>query len=114
MTALRCKPGDIAMIIGPPGDLAIGAYVDVLQRAPDHPEEHLPAWMCKVHSRMTCTTIVTIRLPFFAGGEIRRMRTGYTEPGDVVCICDCYLQPLRPPAKTKDVPAPPVELELLT
>lgn len=99
---LRCKPGDIAVIIS--GTIDDGTFVDVVKRCPDHPLTGQPAWFCKVHRSMLCTKAASI-FGWIIYKDVR------VKPGATICICDIWLKPIRPPAAPVSTPAPPVEKE---
>jgi hypothetical protein len=98
--ALRCRPGDIAVVLSGDG---CGAFVDVLQRSPDHPLSGEAAWECRIKAPMLVTIV-----------DMKRRRIVdklVIQPGETAMFVDSSLQPIRPPAPPTAIPAPPIELE---
>lgn len=91
--SLRCKPGDLAVIIGAKNPENNGVFVDVLAYAGDGPSvvhEGInikvtgPAWIVRAkHGQLMTRAEGTGRPMYFRSGP----------------IADCCLQPIRPPAK---------------
>lgn len=98
--ALRCQPGDMAVVVNGPMS---GLFVTVLYRGPDHPVFRLPAWHCRVSARCAITHISIL--------DGRVLDSGHVRAGAVVMFCDQELQPIRPPRPPEATPAPPIELE---
>lgn len=95
MTALRCKPGDMAVCIE---GTAVGTFVTVKEAGHPHPHTGLPSWVCIV--RTPCkVTLTDIRTG-------RTIRHGYAQPGDPVQFLDRELQPIRPPADPTSINVP--------
>ena len=101
---LRCVPGDLAVILRGEG---AGVFVDVLRRAKDQPISGLPSWEVRLKAPVRCS-IVAYGHPHKPPRIVK-----YTEvpAGEVACIPDNNLQPIRPPAPPKAIPAPPREVE---
>jgi hypothetical protein len=97
MMTLRCKPGDLALVIEGSNT---GAFVDVLRRGDDHPHNKLPAWVCRIKADMMVTRVVNRR----AVGE------WVLPAGETAHFCDNILQPIRPGAPPLAIPAPEIEL----
>jgi len=86
--ALRCRPGDLAVVIV---GVNAGAFVDVVERAPDHPVTHRPAWFCRSRSELDVTLVDQ--------GTGRIVDSRRVPPGVEACFEDTDLQPIRPPGK---------------
>ena len=101
MNNLRCRPGDLAVVLRGSG---IGAIVDVLRRSVNHPLTDLPAWECTVKAPMLVDCYDMRRLV-----HVGKIGVG---AGSHVVFMDCILQPIRPPAPPVDTDTrTPVELE---
>lgn len=97
--ALRCRPGDIAVVLSGDG---CGAFVDVLRRSPDHPMTGEAAWECRVKAPMPVTRVDMVR---------RRVIDKRVIPaGETAMFVDNNLQPIRPPAPPLAIPAPPIDI----
>lgn len=98
---MKCKPGDIAVVIGTSWPEAIGHFVDVVEMASLETMMFVGRnniWLVRPKSPMTASS------PW--GGRIT------VTSKDLVLAADEDLKPIRPPAPEDEVPAPPVDLEV--
>ena len=97
---LRCKPGDLAVVIR---GSASGAFVEVIEPYDGPAVEDLPTWVC--HTKGGC--LVALVSPY----SLKVVGEAIAPPGSTVMFRDRDLQPIRPPRQRLSKPAPPVTME---
>ena len=86
---LRCRPGDLAVIVGGSPPENIGTFVHISQRA------MLGELSIELHGsddywEMTSKSVVTSIVTSYVG-----QHKELVQPGEVFCERDCFLQPIR-------------------